>query len=133
MPTRDPSKFFCAFTNAAILQWLQPFAGGIVLSFVVAGTRADRSFRLVDLVKRASSGRDSTATLGAPPLADRRVLPVQSNILATRAELTSDRTPLFDNKSLFDIVPLLDPFLWLRSGFQACPLNRGEKSTAKER
>src|SRR6516165_9792909 len=33
------------------------FAGGIVTSFGVAGTRADRLFRLVDLVKRASSER----------------------------------------------------------------------------
>ena len=24
------------------------------------------------------------------------------------------------------------PLLWLRSGFEACPLNRREKSTAKE-
>jgi hypothetical protein len=102
---RSPSNFFCAFTNAAILQWLQAFARGIVPSFGVAGTRADRSFHLVDLVKRASSGRDNTATLGAPPLADRRVPPVPSNILATTAELISNKKLPSDNKPLFDAVP----------------------------
>jgi hypothetical protein len=34
--------------------------------FGAAGTRADRLFRLLDLVQRASSGRNSAAALAAP-------------------------------------------------------------------
>jgi hypothetical protein len=42
-------ELFGAVTNVAILQWLLAVAGGVVTSFGVAGTQADRLFRLVDL------------------------------------------------------------------------------------
>ena len=51
---------------------------------------------------------------------------VQSNTPVAKAELISDM------KSLFDAIPLLKLFLWLRSRFHAPRLNRREKSTAKE-
>ena len=76
----------------------------------MVGTRADRLFRLVDLVKRASSERNSAAMLAAPFLTDRRAPLVQSSILEARAELTSGETLPLDNKPLFDTVPWLDPF-----------------------
>jgi hypothetical protein len=63
---------------------------------------------------------------------DRYGSSVQSSILGAKVELISDKKFPFDNKSLFDTVPLPDPFSWLRSGFDACRLNRREKSTAKE-
>jgi hypothetical protein len=50
---------------------------------------------------------------------------VPSNIRAAKAQLISDK------KSLFDTVPLLNRFSWLRSRFEACRISRREKSMAK--
>ena len=50
-------------------------------------------------MQSASSERDSDATLAVLLQMDRRVPSVQSNILAAKAVLTSDK------KSLFDAVP----------------------------
>ena len=65
-PFTPGDNLFGAFTNAAILQRLWPFAGGIVTSFGVARTQEGRLFRLVDLVRRASSERNSAETLAIP-------------------------------------------------------------------
>jgi hypothetical protein len=39
---------------------------------------------------------------------------------------------LIDKKFLFDAIPCFIPFVAPRSGFEACPLNRKEKSKGKE-
>ena len=54
----------------------------------------------------------SAAMLAAPLQADRCAPVVPSSILEAKAELISDKTCPSDNKSLFDAVPLLNPFSW---------------------
>ena len=55
-----------------------------------------------------------------------------SPVICSHSRTDFDKKFLSDNKSLFDTAPLLNPFSWLCSGFEACRLNRWEKSTAKE-
>jgi hypothetical protein len=66
--------------------------------------RANRVLCLVDSMQRVCFGRNSVAILAAPFEADRYAPPVQSSILAAKAERTLGK------KSLFDAVPLLAPF-----------------------
>ena len=72
-------------------------------------------------MQSASSEQDSDATLAVLLQMDRRVPSVQSNILAAKAELTSDKTLPLDNRSLFDTVPLLDPFVAPTRDFKRLP------------
>jgi hypothetical protein len=72
-------------------------------SFGQARTLADRLSRPVGC---------SAAILAAQFLADRYAPPVQPSILEATAEPISDKKFPSDNKSLFDAVPLLNPFSW---------------------
>jgi hypothetical protein len=72
--------------------------------FGLARTKADQLLRLADSMQRVCFGHNSAAILAAPLLADRDAPAVQSNILAAKAK------PISDKKSLFDTVPLLNPF-----------------------
>jgi hypothetical protein len=71
-------------------------------TFAQARTLADRLSRPVAC---------SAATLAAPLRVDRYAPPVQSSILEAKAEPISDKRLPSDNKSLFDAVPLLYPFV----------------------
>jgi hypothetical protein len=62
---------------------------------------------------------------------DRRVPLDQSNIPAAKAELTLDKTLPPDNKSLFDTIPSLDPFLWLPRGISSVSAKRTGKKQGK--
>ena len=73
------------------------FAVGVLTSFGVARTRADRLSRLVDLMQRVSSGQKSAATLAQPLQAGRNAADrVHSSAPAAKTKLISDKQPLFD-------------------------------------
>ena len=97
----------------------------------MARKRTDRFFRFADLTRHAPSHRNSAAAFAPLVCRDRNVALDPSSIPVAKVELISDRPLPIDKKSLFDTVPFPTP-LWLRSGFEARQLNKGEKSTAKE-
>jgi len=102
------------FHRVAVPNW-PSFAGASATWCGVAKRRADRLFRLVELMRQASLEHDNAATLAPFVCTDRNVALDPPSILVTKGELTSDKQPLMDNKSLFDAVPLLFP-MWLPLG-----------------
>jgi hypothetical protein len=89
--------------------------------------------RLAYLIRCGRSTQNGASILGRSVQTGNSAALVPSSIPVARVVLISDKPLPIDKKSLFDAVPFSStPFGSSERDFEACRLNAGERSTAKE-
>jgi hypothetical protein len=88
--------------------------------------------RLAYLIRFGRSTQNGASILGRSVQTGNSAALVPTSIPVARVVLISDKPLPIDKKSLFDAVPFSSPFGSSVRDFEACCLNAGERSTAKE-